>query len=415
MTIQWNGSKSQQWIVNNYYFILLAIYFSCIYLPFIRTGVTMGLFILFLYSHSKIVGKSDRQSSIVFVFFVYVLLSIQGYLYNGIPISAYIEDLATQSTPMIFFFIAYNKRIDKEDFYKNYIYAIVLSLIIGLYFYIFPSGQYISYAERAFSSNYESQLDYVNYIIRFNSIFGSVVTGSLSVLLFVLSFYRWCIYEDDDLKYRYFWLFSSILSFLCAFMTSQRSAMVMAVFSLAAMAFFILRYNKRSVIPFVLITIAAIMIVLPWAMTNFGDFFAEWTERLDSVGEAVGERDNQWISVLSNSKNIILGTGLGSVGHHAIEYGKFVVPDGGLVKYIAEFGIIGMAIFVLILINAFVKGIKNMKLLYRELLVVFVVVAQSVGSNVLSFQQVLPLFWFSIGVIASYKKPKKFVKLEINR
>ena len=115
MTIQWNGSKSQQWIVNNYYFILLAIYFSCIYLPFIRTGVTMGLFILFLYSHSKIVGKSDRQSSIVFVFFVYVLLSIQGYLYNGIPISAYIEDLATQSTPMIFFFIAYNKRTDNLE------------------------------------------------------------------------------------------------------------------------------------------------------------------------------------------------------------------------------------------------------------------------------------------------------------
>ena len=193
-------------------------------------------------------------------------------------------------------------------------------------------------------------------------------------------------------------------------MTNQRSAMVMAFFCLIAMFFFIIFYKKDIIVPFLFILIIVIVIVYPLLLSDYYDFFITWSERLDNVGDAVGERDSQWISVLLNSQNLITGTGLGSVGHHSLDYGKYHVPDGGLIKYLAEFGVVGMSIFISIIIVSIMKGVNHLKYLYRELLVIVVCIAQSIGSNILSFQHVVPMFWFCVGVIASYKKKKDYKK-----
>ena len=119
-------------------------------------GVAMSILLLFLWLNVSI-RQSSYNSSLVFLYLCYILVSIQGYLYNGIPISVYLSELGTQVLPIIFFFIAFSfSDEEKEKFYKTYIYAISLSLIIGLFFYIFPSAQYSAYISSHFSSNYDS-------------------------------------------------------------------------------------------------------------------------------------------------------------------------------------------------------------------------------------------------------------------
>lgn len=408
MTIRWNGSKSQQFIFHNYYYFLVAVNTACMFLPVIRIGVTMALVILYQYLNISTGKRSDRLSSLTFVFLIYTLLSIQGYIYNGVPISAYIEDFTTQSSAMIFFFIAYSTKVDKEKFYRTYIIAIALAELIGFYYYLHPTAYYFQFISDHFTGDYEGQVNDPTKIARFQSLFGSTVTGSLSVILFVLSFYRWSSFKDDEKIIRIVWLAISVIAFAAAIMTNQRSAMVMIIVCLGAMALYLIRYKQKNIMPFILILIVVGMVLYPLLMGDLSDFLVEWLERLDSVGGAIGERDSQWTGVLYNSPNIILGAGLGSVGHHAIGSVGYHVPDGGLVKLLAEFGIIGFSIFIVIILQSFLKGIKFLMPLYREVLVVFVCVMQSIGSNILSFQQVVPLFWFCLGVIASYRRVKKY-------
>lgn len=404
-SLKWRGNKYQYLIANYYYLIVVAVYSLSIYLPFIRTGVTMAVVLLYLYTSCKIVRYSSVNSGLVFAYFIYCILSIQGYFYNGMPVSIYMSEISTQILPIIFFFIPFNKRINRELFYGTFMIAIAFAIILGLYYYIYNPPAYVQYMLKSVSDSYEGNIG--NTIIRFNSLFGSIIMGTLSLFMLIILIDKFWNRKFLSITKSLLLLLLYTITLVSIFLTAQRSAMVLAVFCIAFMYICSIIYWNKVKVSFTLFNITFYAIVVTVVITSFQEYFDFLSKRLESVDTAFEERDSQWIETFQHSKNFIFGTGLGSAGHRAMPFTNYFIADGGLFKLTAELGTIGMALFLFILLKFMLSKIKYFPELFREYLIVFVCLLQSVGSNTIVFQQVLPVFWFSLGSIASYYKIKK--------
>lgn len=400
MVLCWKGSKHKLDIVSNYYIILVIVYLLSVYFIFIRTGVLISIVLFTLIFGLRLKKRGSEILGLVTFFVFYSLISILGYTYNDIPLSAYWGDLSNQCFPIVFFFIAYADNEIKEKFYCNTTIAISIALIVGLYFYFANPQAYLDFMVRTSDSTYIGK---VGTIQRFNSLFGSTNTGTLCVFLIILSIFKF--YKNKfNTSQSSIQLFIYLLGFVCAQLTSQRSAMVMSV--IVILAFYIIGcINKNGIDKkFNLFNIIVLLSIIYIFISLFQDYFDLIFERLASLENGYGDRNNQWKDNFNHHVNLLFGSGLGSVGHKAAGFVKYPIFDGAIFKYISELGIFGFIIFVLIIVRCTIYKIKYIGILWREYMIILVCILQSTASNTLSAQVVLPLFWFCIGIISSYKK-----------
>jgi hypothetical protein len=120
---------------------------------------------------------------------------------------------------------------------------------------------------------------------------------------------------------------------------------------------------------------------------------------------ALGGRSEKWIAAVNNMYSTWFGNGIGANGQAAIGLeDAFVVTDGGLVKAYCEQGIFGFSMFLYILILSFKKGFGNIRKYGLEVGIVALVILLAVGTDILSFPLVVPIFWFAIGYIHTEEK-----------
>jgi riboflavin transporter FmnP len=120
------------------------------------------------------------------------------------------------------------------------------------------------------------------------------------------------------------------------------------------------------------------------------------------ISEAIGERRGNWLDAFKGG-NIIWGGGLGAFGHKVLEYSKVVIADGNYFKMIAEVGIIGTFIFIAIVIRSLIAGFKDFRNKYLEIGIVMGLAIQAIGSNILTYQIIVPIFWYAVGRLANKK------------
>lgn len=398
MVLNWHGSRNLINISINYYIILVATYWLSIYLPIIRPGVVMSIILIILISGLRVKKSGSEIQLLVTIFALYSIISIIWYLYNDIPLSAYWGDLTNQSFPIVFFYIAYSNRGIKEIFYKKTIYAISIALIVGLYYYFMNPQVYLDFMVRTSDSTYIGK---VGTIQRFNSLFGSTFTGTLSVYLIILSIYYF-YYNNYFGKRSYLLMFIYLLGLVSAQLTSQRSAMVMSLVVIIAFYIIGIAKNKKIELKFNFFNLILLFTIIFIFISLFKDYFDIIFERLESLENGYGDRDSQWKENFKHHSNLLFGSGLGSVGHKAIGFVKYPIYDGALFKYISELGIFGFIIFLLIIIRSALYKLAYIDILWREYMIILVCILQSTASNTLAAQVILPLFWFSIGIISSY-------------
>lgn len=384
-------------VLENYYVILVCIYFSSIYIPAIRTGVTMAAIMLFLIvTRIKMVGI---YSGAVSLYVAYSLFSMQGYMYNGVPFSLYVEEFTAQMLPVSFFFLAILPETNVERFYKKTMFALLFAIVVGFYYYEYSPSEFVRYMVTHGTVGYEGELEREDFMIRFSSIFGSIVTGTISCYLLILSLFCIVGSKDAGKKTMTFYSIIFIISIASSMMTQQRSSMVMSIFIVAfAFCYLNMTYSesrKRINLLLVLVAISCLLYT-----SNFSLYTESIAKRFDEVGMSTYDsRSDQWIGNFENNTNIVLGTGLGSASPRAMDYVKNYIADGYLFKIIAEFGIVGFALFMYIICSIAIRSRHDFGLLMREYLVILLCLFQSTGSNTLSFQAVAPLFWFCLGVM----------------
>jgi len=389
-----DNSKLISWYSAHYYWIVFFVYLASFFIPSLRAGVICSVLMLLFLIVLRF--KGSNRIGVRELFFLYVLyniLSVSGYLYNGIPISAYVKDFSNQFLPMIFFCIPSSKSFAKEKYYNLLLSSITFCIIVGLYFYISKPTYYFDFLARTYMTYVK---EYYLLHPRFNSFVGSTLMGTFCLTAMIISLNRILFDQSNLIKYTILY----VISFVAAFITMQRSAMVIAIFILFISSLFSLYSSKKSR------NYLYLTYILFGAMLAFGisrldaSILSTINRRLDAIdSDLITSRSDQWFDTIRNSPNIIFGSGLGSVGHKAIGFAKYVITDGSLFKIIAEFGIVGFLLFALIVFICIEKALKHTFFYFREISIIFIFLLQSIGSNTLSFQLLLPIFWLSLGII----------------
>lgn len=364
----------------------------------------------------QVVARMNICDSFMLAFVIYNLLSVIWLNATGMPLAVYTGELATFILPSVMYIVA--RCYDSErGFYRGYLYGLILLCAVGLIFYVTAPQVYLNYL---YDWSYISLADAPTMRVRMQSVCGSTILGSFSAVailvgakLFMTPAYKkadgagvhapdmtGCLKQDISLN-RVLGLIGIIVGFAFAVFSNQRSAMVVAVLALVylnVLAFFTFNLFKRKYFYVELGVIAVIfvlvLIVAPGLLLKI--FY-----RLISLPSAIGERSEQWVAAVNMMYSSWIGNGLGANGHRALGIeGVKVVADGGLVKMFCENGVVGFSLFIYLLILTFKRGIKKFSKCFAELGIIAILLLQSIGSNVLSFQLITPIFWYVIGRIA---------------
>ncbi len=392
------GKLKDIWLGGIYYIPAVLLYVLNMITPAVRPGVIASVFMfcvlaeLFVKRQVRFVSFMDR---LVAAWFLYNALSVIWLVRSGMPLGVYNQEAVVSLLPVIFYLVG-RSCDDASVFYRYFICALLLIGILGIILQVAMPQFYIDYS---YKLSFVSKADAETCRVRMDSVVGSTVLGFLSVASMLAS-----IPFIMEKRSRLFGIISMFISFIVAFMSNQRSAMVVAILAVLYfnyLLFFVYKSADRKYFVIEIALLGAAFIGL--CIFKLGAI-KEVYYRLASLPLAVGERSEQWVAAVNNMYSTWLGNGLGANGHRAIGIeDAFVVADGGLVKAYCEQGIFGFSMFIYIMILTFKRGLKDLKSYAAEIGITAAALLQSIGSNILSFQLAGPVFWFAIGCIHAAK------------
>ena len=408
--------KNKITIWDAYYPVIIFCYILTVFTDLIHPGVIasillvlVGIAALLKSALLRIAAGIDICDAFMAAFIIYNLLSVIWLTASKMPLYVYTGEAATFILPAVMYLAA--RRGRACGFYKGYFTALIMLCGAGLIFYIAAPQFYLDYL---YDWSYISLADVPTMRVRMHSVCGSTILGSFSAVAILTSSYlfiKGCGKNSSDLptdasekssqkSEGIIGIIGMLTGFAFAIFSNQRSAMVVAIAAiiyLNILAFFTFGLFRRR---YFYIELGAIALIFILALILTPDLVLKVYYRLVSLPSAIGERSEQWVAAVNMMFSSWIGNGLGANGHRALGIeGVKVIADGGLVKLFCEDGVIGFSIFVYLLILTVKRGIKHFSDCYAELGIIGMLLLQSIGSNVLSFQLIAPVFWYAVGRI----------------
>ena len=326
--------------------------------------------------------KPLKIDVVFIIFFCYVILQSILWVCSpwvnriGILMGMYLNIF-----PMLGFFIS--RGIEFKVF-KNIILNIVLiHCILGIILY--PFFRIVD----AGSPLVKSLTEGVAYG-RMSGISGSLIFGNLIMIGFIMSFFTRK-------------MFLPLIAF-CLLFNAQRSAWFAAASSILIYLLYLLKNLRIKKILTYTIFILVFVIIGISLISNYIDFDIDFMlSRLDSVGNASSERQDQWVYGMKNFISYPLGTGVGQVGHVAARFEGAssiynIVPDGDYFRILSEYGMIGGLFYIFVISSVFLSFILIKKM---DQIVVLALITgyliQMVGSNISEFYFTNFVYWFIFG------------------
>lgn len=376
-----------------YYLLVVMAYILTMATRLLRPGVFASLLLLGialeLLLRKQIVIRKECDY-LVLAYIIYNLLSVIWLVKSGLPVSIYVEEFSTSILPIVFYFVGRSQKLNTDKFYQRFLFGIGLLFAVGLILYIVAPQFFMDFL---FEMQYISLADVPTMRLRMTSVVGSTLVGFLAVCGMVVSM-NFIMQEKKRVQGLVLFFINTVFAFL----SNQRSAMLVAIFVFIYMnyiVFFTFKTLKKKYLFWELGAVAAAMIAL---CIFYVEAVQKIMARLISLPGAIGERSEQWVVAMNTLYSTWLGNGLGANGHKALGIeGTHIIADGGLVKLFCEEGVIGFSIFLFLLIRLCTKRIRSLKECYVEFGIIGIVLLQSVGSNIIAFQLATPIFWFAIG------------------
>lgn len=380
-----------------YYTLVMIGYLLTMFTDAMRPGVFAALLLLGVAAElvlRKRISFSHTIDWLVAAYFVYNLLSVIWLTRSGLPAKIYVDEFANSVLPVVFYMVGRTAADKTKDFYKKFLFAMLLVCVTGLLLYLLAPQFYLDYLLKW---SYISKADAPTMRIRMNSVIGSTILGFLSVCGMLAASYF--LVEKKERKSGILFF---VLNFVFAVFSNQRSAMVVAILVVLYINHLVFFEFKLLSKKYFLIECGVIAAAFAGVCAIAFDVVMKIYYRLVSLPGAIGQRSEQWVAAVNNMFSTWFGNGLGANGHKALDFeGTHVIADGGLVKMYCEEGIIGFSIFIYILILIFTKSTKRLKDCYVEIGIISIALLQSIGSNILSFQLAAPIFWFAVGRCAA--------------
>lgn len=384
--------------LSEYYYLLVMIaYTLTLATDKMRPGVFATFLLLCIAIElllKKRISINTTTDYLVIAYFVYNILSIIWLIDSGLPAAIHLEEFVCSVLPIVFYMVGKTATERTPDFYRLFVIAVVFVCVIGLILYIAAPQFYLEYL---FKWQYISDTKVSTMRIRMMSVIGCTVLGYLAVCGMLAS-----AYFIRDEKKRITSILFFFFNLFFAFMSNQRSAMVVAIMVFVYMNYLIFFVFKMIKKKYFFMELGAMLLAFVALCVVYMDAVMKIYYRLVSLPGAIGQRSEQWVVAMNTLHSTWLGNGLGANGHKAIGYeGTNVIADGGLVKIFCEEGVIGFSVLLFILILVYKKGMKELEQYYVEIGILSIALLQSIGSNILAFQLATPIFWFAVGRIAS--------------
>lgn len=360
--------------------------------PGIYSAVLMALVTL-LFIIRRPTFKPATVDVLMGAYFLYNIISVIWLLSSGMTMYVFASEFISASLPMVFYLFGRVCTDRSDDFYKKYLYAVLILCIVSLILYVIAPQFYADYL---FRWSYISKADASTTRVRMESITGSTVFGAVNVIGMCISSHF--IMKKDTMKKGIIFM---AICLIFAFLSNMRSAMVVAILIIVFLnhlLFFTFKTFKKRYFFIECGSIAAAVILV---FVIKSDLIMKIYYRLVSLPGAIGQRSEQWVAAVNTMYSTWLGNGLGANSHHALGFeDAHVVADGGLIKLYCEMGIIGTSLILYILILLYQKGLKRLKETFTEIAVISSVILLSIGSNVLCFQLTGPILWYALGRLA---------------
>lgn len=339
----------------------------------------------------ELIKELNICDSFVIAYIGYNIISVVWILISGMPLYVYSGELVTFILPAVFYIVG-RMSDTANGFYSGYLWGLLVICVVGLIFYITAPQIYLDYL---YDWSYISLADASTMRVRMNSVCGSTILGSMSAAGMLAGAALFWGGKNKKLG-----VIGFITGFVFAVLSNQRSAMVVAILIavyINVLVFFTFKMFKKKYFYMECGAIGVLFVALLFVAPSV---IMKIYYRLVSLPQAIGERSEQWVAAVNMMFSSWIGNGLGANGHRALGIdGVKVVADGGLVKMFCELGVIGFAIFAYLMILLYKRGMKKFGECFAEIGIISIFLLQSVGSNVLSFQLVSPIFWYAIGRI----------------
>ena len=326
--------------------------------------------------------KPLKIDVVFIIFFCYVILQSILWICSpwvnriGILMGMYLNIF-----PMLGFFIS--RGIEFKVFKSIILNIVLIHCILGIILY--PFFRIVD----AGSPLVKSLTEGVAYG-RMSGISGSLIFGNLIMIGFIMSFFTKK-------------MFLPLITF-CLLFNAQRSAWLAAASSILIYLLYLLKNLRIKKILTYTIFILVFVIIGISLISNYINFDIDFMlSRLDSVGNASSERQDQWVSGLKNFISYPLGTGVGQVGHVAARFEGAssiynIVPDGDYFRILSEYGMIGGLFYMFVILSVFLSFIfikKMDKIVVLALITGYLI--QMVGSNISEFYFTNFVYWFIFG------------------
>lgn len=326
--------------------------------------------------------KPLKIDVVFIIFFCYVILQSILWMCSpwvnkiGILMGMYLNIF-----PMLGFFIS--RGIEFKVFKSIILNIVLIHCILGIILY--PFFRIVD----AGSPLVKSLTEGVAYG-RMSGISGSLIFGNLIMIGFIMSFFTRK-------------MFLPLIAF-CLLFNAQRSAWLAAASSILIYLLYLLKNLRIKKILTYTIFILVFVIIGISLISNYINFDIDFMlSRLDSVGNASSERQDQWVSGLKNFISYPLGTGVGQVGHVAARFEVAssiynIVPDGDYFRILSEYGMIGGLFYMFVISSVFLSFIfikKMDKIVVLALITGYLI--QMVGSNISEFYFTNFVYWFIFG------------------
>ena len=326
--------------------------------------------------------KPLKIDVVFIIFFCYVILQSILWMCSpwvnkiGILMGMYLNIF-----PMLGFFIS--RGIEFKVFKSIILNIVLIHCILGIILY--PFFRIVD----AGSPLVKSLTEGVAYG-RMSGISGSLIFGNLIMIGFIMSFFTRK-------------MFLPLIAF-CLLFNAQRSAWLAAASSILIYLLYLLKNLRIKKILTYTIFILVFVIIGISLISNYINFDIDFMlSRLDSVGNASSERQEQWVSGLKNFISYPLGTGVGQVGHVAARFEAAssiynIVPDGDYFRILSEYGMIGGLFYMFVISSVFLSFIfikKMDKIVVLALITGYLI--QMVGSNISEFYFTNFVYWFIFG------------------
>lgn len=382
-----------QFVINNYFYFALGVYFLMMVNGVFRAGVIMTVVMLIvLATHIKDIRYLSKNGLIVLCYIGLNLVSIIWMDLNTYGINIYIQEIITSILPIVLFFAV--KNCDRDKVLDSILYGTLICVLIGAVLFVWMPDFYRQY-EATYGFAVSSRIEHCRQGMA--SFIGRIPLGTYTVVAAAIALKK---YIDENYSFKNLITFFILIA--GSIMTAQRSSWFGSIILVVYMLYKLLKSGRRKIFFQLLAMILLGVGVMAYYFRS--ELLAATQIGTKSLGlvSAVLERSSTWNRLIGNTNSMILGGGLGTGGHRARVISADTVTDGNFVKVIGEIGYIGLFMLLIIAFIVLFKYWAKKREILGFFVVVFILI-QMTGSNIAALQVTAPLFWAFMG-LSEYKE-----------